>query len=65
MVRVNVRQRDQGKGSVLDLAQDAAPGETGGGVDQHVRREVDVDRVRGEPPKLPQVGRELLQAGAG
>jgi hypothetical protein len=47
------------------LAEDAAGGVAGGGVDEHVLDQVDVDRVRGESAELPDAVGELFHGGGG
>jgi hypothetical protein len=63
MIWVGVGERDQRERPVLDLAANPPARLFGRGVYQHVLREIDVDAVSRETPELPQVGRELPQAG--
>src|SRR4051812_3645578 len=59
VVRVGVRERVRRDLAVLELAQDARAGASGGGVYQHVADHVDVHRVARTPVQEPEVVSQL------
>ena len=63
VVGVGVRERVGRQGASAQLAQDPPLGLARRGVDQHVAREVDVDRVGREALQLEHAVREVLHPG--